>query len=84
MLSRGYKKVETPQPLFPWGDPTFSEWTSNIINLSFQDIHVLLGHGMVVNIPERIMTHTKIKVQIMCIRQLISMATVVKFPQIQS
>ena len=35
-LSRGYKKVETPQPLFPWGDPTFSEWTSNsYLTLSF-------------------------------------------------
>ena len=30
------KKVEKPQPLFPWGDPTFSEWTSNsYLTLSF-------------------------------------------------
>ncbi len=35
-LSRGYKNVEIPQPLFPWGEPTFDEWTSNsYLTLSF-------------------------------------------------
>ena len=28
-LSRGYKKVDIPQPLFPWGDPNFNEWSNN-------------------------------------------------------
>ena len=28
-ISKGYKKVNTPQPLFPWGDPTFNNWQTN-------------------------------------------------------
>ncbi len=28
-VSKGYKKVNTPQPLFPWGDPTFDNWQTN-------------------------------------------------------
>ena len=28
-VSKGYKKVNTPQPLFPWGDPTFNNWQTN-------------------------------------------------------
>ena len=28
-LLRGYKKVDIPQPLFPWGDPNFNEWSNN-------------------------------------------------------
>ncbi len=28
-VSKGYKKVNTPQPLFPWGDPTFDNWQGN-------------------------------------------------------
>ena len=28
-VSKGYKKVNTPQPLFPWGDPTFENWQNN-------------------------------------------------------
>ncbi len=28
-LSRGYKKTSNPQPLFPWGDPSLSNWSSN-------------------------------------------------------
>ncbi len=28
-VNKGYKKYTNPQPLFPWGNPTFSNWTSN-------------------------------------------------------
>ncbi len=28
-VSKGYKKVNTPQPLFPWGDPTLNNWQTN-------------------------------------------------------
>ncbi len=28
-ISRGYKKTNTPQPLFPWGEPSFNNWKSN-------------------------------------------------------
>ena len=28
-ISRGYKKTNNPQPLFPWGDPSLSNWSSN-------------------------------------------------------
>ena len=28
-VSKGYKKVNVPQPLFPWGDPTFENWQNN-------------------------------------------------------
>ena len=28
-LSRGYKKFDVPQPLFPWGDPNLNEWSNN-------------------------------------------------------
>ena len=28
-ISKGYKKVNIPQPLFPWGDPTFENWQNN-------------------------------------------------------
>ena len=28
-ISRGYKKTDTPQPLFPWGDPSFDNWINN-------------------------------------------------------
>ena len=28
-VSRGYKKSNNPQPLFPWGDPSLSNWSSN-------------------------------------------------------
>ena len=28
-ISRGYKKVTNPQPLFPWGDPSLNSWNSN-------------------------------------------------------
>ena len=28
-ISRGYKKTSNPQPLFPWGDPSLSNWSSN-------------------------------------------------------
>ena len=35
-VGRGYKKTNNPQPLFPWGDPTFSNWTSNsFLTLTF-------------------------------------------------
>ena len=35
-ISRGYKKVDTPQPLFPWGDPSFDNWINNsYLTLSF-------------------------------------------------
>jgi len=28
-ISKGYKKTDTPQPLFPWGDPSFDNWINN-------------------------------------------------------
>ncbi len=28
-ISRGYKKTSNPQPLFPWGDPSLSNWSNN-------------------------------------------------------
>ena len=28
-VGRGYKKSNNPQPLFPWGDPSLSNWSSN-------------------------------------------------------
>ena len=28
-ISKGYKKSDIPQPLFPWGDPSFNNWTNN-------------------------------------------------------
>ena len=28
-IGRGYKKTSNPQPLFPWGDPSLSNWSSN-------------------------------------------------------
>ena len=28
-ISRGYRKTNTPQPLFPWGEPSFNNWKSN-------------------------------------------------------
>ena len=35
-ISKGYKKVNIPQPLFPWGDPTFENWQNNLfLNLVF-------------------------------------------------
>ncbi len=27
-ISKGYKKYENPQPLFPWGNPNLSSWTN--------------------------------------------------------
>ena len=35
-VSKGFKKVNTPQPLFPWGEPTFENWQENsFLNLVF-------------------------------------------------
>ena len=35
-ISKGYKVTDTPQPLFPWGDPTFESWSNNsFLNLPF-------------------------------------------------
>jgi len=35
-ISKGYKKVDNPQPLFPWGTPNYSLWSSNsYIKLKF-------------------------------------------------
>ncbi len=35
-ISRGYKKTNTPQPLFPWGEPSFDNWKKNTyLTLSF-------------------------------------------------
>ena len=35
-ITKGYKKVNIPQPLFPWGDPTFENWQNNsFLNLVF-------------------------------------------------
>ncbi len=28
-ISRGFRKTNTPQPLFPWGEPSFDNWKSN-------------------------------------------------------
>jgi peptidoglycan hydrolase-like protein with peptidoglycan-binding domain len=28
-ISKGYKKFDNPQPLFPWGDPSYNNWKSN-------------------------------------------------------
>ena len=38
-ISKGYKKFETPQPLFPWGDPSFNNWKSNtFLTLTFSGL----------------------------------------------
>ena len=35
-ISKGYKKVDNPQPLFPWGTPNYSLWSPNsYIKLKF-------------------------------------------------
>ena len=35
-ISRGYKKFDNPQPLFPWGEPSLNNWsTVNYLTLSF-------------------------------------------------
>ena len=35
-ISRGYKKYDNPQPLFPWGEPSLNNWsTVNYLTLSF-------------------------------------------------
>jgi len=35
-VSKGYKKYTNPQPLFPWGDPSFDNWTdNNYLKLTF-------------------------------------------------
>ncbi|GIR01116.1 MAG: putative lipoprotein YerB [Actinomycetota bacterium] len=35
-INRGYQKSINPQPLFPWGDPNFSNWINNsYLTLSF-------------------------------------------------
>ena len=35
-ISKGYKKVDNPQALFPWGTPNYSMWTTNTyLNLKF-------------------------------------------------
>ena len=37
-ISRGYKKVDIPQPLFPWGDPSFQNWSNNsYLTLTFSN-----------------------------------------------
>ena len=37
-ISRGYKKTDNPQPLFPWGDPTFENWNiNNYLTLTFSN-----------------------------------------------
>ena len=28
-VSKGYKKIDVPQPMFPWGDPSFENWQNN-------------------------------------------------------
>ena len=28
-ISKGYRKTNTPQPLFPWGEPSFNNWKPN-------------------------------------------------------
>ena len=35
-ISRGYRKTNTPQPLFPWGEPSFNNWKTNLyLTLTF-------------------------------------------------
>ena len=35
-ISRGYRKTNTPQPLFPWGEPSFNNWkTNSYLTLTF-------------------------------------------------
>jgi peptidoglycan hydrolase-like protein with peptidoglycan-binding domain len=35
-VDKGYVKSSTPQPLFPWGEPSLSSWSSNsYLNLTF-------------------------------------------------
>ena len=35
-ISRGYRKTNTPQPLFPWGEPSFDNWkTNSYLTLNF-------------------------------------------------
>ena len=35
-ISRGYRKTNTPQPLFPWGEPSFDNWkTNSYLTLTF-------------------------------------------------
>ena len=35
-ISRGYRKSNTPQPLFPWGEPSFNNWkTNSYLTLTF-------------------------------------------------
>ncbi len=35
-MSRGYRKTNTPQPLFPWGEPSFDNWkTNSYLTLTF-------------------------------------------------
>ena len=37
-ISRGFKKVDNPQPLFPWGDPSFQNWSNNsYLTLTFSN-----------------------------------------------
>ena len=37
-ISRGFKKVDNPQPLFPWGDPSFQNWSTNsYLTLTFSN-----------------------------------------------
>ena len=37
-ISRGFKKVDIPQPLFPWGDPSFQNWSNNsYLTLTFSN-----------------------------------------------
>ena len=38
-ISKGFKKFDNPQPLFPWGDPSFSNWKSNtFLSLTFSGL----------------------------------------------
>ena len=35
-ISKGFKKSDIPQPLFPWGDPSFKNWKTNtFLTLAF-------------------------------------------------
>ena len=35
-ISKGYRKTNTPQPLFPWGEPSFDNWkTNSYLTLTF-------------------------------------------------
>ena len=37
-ISRGFKKVDHPQPVFPWGDPSFQNWSNNsYLTLTFSN-----------------------------------------------